>query len=77
MMTMEEILQIIREFSQDVVLRFNTRDVPPFIFDWMRAHPGQAVFYIVNGFLVFTPAALTGPLLTSMGWGASGPVAGE
>ncbi|KFZ07988.1 hypothetical protein V502_09630 [Pseudogymnoascus sp. VKM F-4520 (FW-2644)] len=53
------------------------RDVPPFIFDWMRAHPGQAVFYVVNGILVFTPAALTGPLLTSMGWGASGPVAGS
>lgn len=77
MMTLEEILQIIRDFFQDVVLRFNVRDVPPLIFEWMKAHPGQTVFYVVNGVLVFTPAFLTGPILASMGWVASGPAAGE
>lgn len=76
-MTLEEILRIIKDFFQGVVLQFNISDVPPFIFDWMRAHPGQTVFYVVNGVLVFTPAFLTGPVLASMGWGASGPTAGE
>ena len=76
-MTLEEILRIIKKFFQDVVLCFNVKDVPSFVFDWMRAHPGQTVFYVVNGVLVFTPAFLTGPILASMGWGASGPAAGE
>jgi len=32
---------------------------------------------VTNGILIFTPAALTGPLLPTMVFGASGPVAGE
>lgn len=76
-MTPEEILRLIMMFLQDQVFRFNIADVPPIIFGWMREHPGQTVFHIANGILIFTPAALTGPLLASMGWGAAGPTAGK
>ncbi|KFZ03520.1 hypothetical protein V501_09356, partial [Pseudogymnoascus sp. VKM F-4519 (FW-2642)] len=45
-------------------------------------HPRQSAFMIVNGILIFTPAALTSPLLATMGlatmgFGSSGPVAGS
>lgn len=41
------------------------------------ANRGQSAFPVTNGILIFTPAALPGPLLVAMGSGASGPVAGE
>ncbi|KFY10689.1 hypothetical protein V492_04902 [Pseudogymnoascus sp. VKM F-4246] len=75
--TVEDILRIIGDFFQDTVLQYNVRDVPPFVFEWMKEHPGQTVLYIANGVLVFTPASLTGPLLASMGWGAGGPISGS
>lgn len=59
------------------VFRFSVTDVPAVVFEWITAHPGQTVLLVVNGVVIFTPAALTGPLIASMGWGASGPVAGE
>jgi hypothetical protein len=77
MMTPEEIIRLITTFLQDHVYRFNIADVPPIVFGWMREHPGQTVFHIVNGVMVFTPGALTVPLLASMGWATSGPVGSE
>ncbi|KFY32997.1 hypothetical protein V495_08530 [Pseudogymnoascus sp. VKM F-4514 (FW-929)] len=74
MMTAEEIIRLITTFLQDHVYRFNIADVPPIVFGWMREHPGKTVFHIVNGVMVFTPGALTVPLLASMGWATSGPV---
>lgn len=76
-MTPEEIIRLITTFLQDHVYRFNIADVPPIVFRWMREHPGQTVFHIVNGVMVFTPGALTVPLLASMGWATSGPVGSE
>ena len=63
--------------SQSLVLRFSIGDVPAVVLRWITAHPGQSALLVTNGVLFFTPAALTGPLLATMGFGASGPVAGE
>ncbi|KAK0120219.1 hypothetical protein ONS95_011625 [Cadophora gregata] len=62
---------------QDQRFRFNITDVPAGILQWVTAKPGQTALLISNGILIFTPAALTGPLLATMGWGASGPIAGS
>lgn len=59
------------------VFRFNVTEVPAVVLEWIAAHPGQTGLFVVNGVLFFTPAALTGPLLATMGFGATGPVAGE
>ena len=59
------------------VFRFSVTNVPAVVFEWITAHPGQTALLVVNGVVIFTPAALTVPVLASMGWGASGPVAGE
>jgi hypothetical protein len=69
--------QALSVISQSLVLRFSVRDVPAVVLRWITAHPGQSALLVVNGVLIFTPAALTGPLLATMGFRASGPVAGE
>ncbi|KFY28660.1 hypothetical protein V493_02815, partial [Pseudogymnoascus sp. VKM F-4281 (FW-2241)] len=59
------------------VFRFSITTVPANILEWIAAHPGQTVLLVVNGFVIFTPAALTAPILAQMGFGATGPVAGS
>ena len=59
------------------VFRVSITKVLSVIHKWIIANPGQSAFITTNSFLVFTPAALTGPMLAAMGFGASGPVAGE
>lgn len=59
------------------VFQFNITTVPAVVLEWIAIHPGQTALLVVSGVPVFTPAFLTGPILASMGWGASGPVAGE
>lgn len=59
------------------VFRFSITTVPANILEWIAAHPGQTVLLVVNGFVIFTPAALTAPILAQMGFGATGPVAGK
>jgi hypothetical protein len=56
------------------VLRFSIRDIPAVVLRWIIVHPGQSVLLVANGVLIFTPAALIGPLLATMGFGASGPI---
>jgi hypothetical protein len=56
------------------VLQYSIRDVPAIVLRWIIAHPALLV---VNGVLISIPAALAGPLLATIGFGASGPVAGE
>jgi hypothetical protein len=59
------------------VLRFNVTEVPTVVLEWIAAHPSQTALLVVNGVLIFTPAALTGPLLAQLGFGAAGPVSGK
>jgi hypothetical protein len=47
------------------------------IVDWITAHPYQTAFLVVNGMIIVTPAAATVPILSAMGFSATGPVAGE
>jgi ammonia channel protein AmtB len=47
------------------------------IFDWIAAHPYQTAFHVANGVILVTPAAATVPILSAMGFSATGPVAGE
>jgi len=63
--------------AQSPVLQIGLRNVPSVVLKWITAHPGQSALVVANGVLLFTPAALTGPLLATMGFGASGPVAGS
>lgn len=74
-------LQIIQQATSSIVqgqtFRFSVTNVPAVVHKWVTANPGQAALLIGNGILIFTPAALTGPLLATMGFGASGPVAGS
>jgi hypothetical protein len=76
-MSLVGVQQALSGFAQSLVLRFSVRDVPAILLRWITAHPGQSALLVANGVLTFTPAALTAPLLAAMGFGASGPIAGE
>ncbi len=74
-------LQVIqRAFSnlvQSPVFQVSITNILAVVYRWITANPGQSALPVINSILTFTPAALTGPLLVTMGFGASGPVAGE
>jgi hypothetical protein len=76
-MSLQVIRQAVSGMAQSQVFQVSITNVPAVVHKWITAHPGQSAFIIANGILIFTPAALTGPLLATMGFGASGPVAGE
>lgn len=46
------------------------------IIAWIAEHPYQTIFHVLNGVVLFTPAAATVPILNALGFSASGPVAG-
>lgn len=46
------------------------------ILDWISEHPYQTAFQIVNGIIIFTPAAVTTPVLHLLGFRSLGPLAG-
>lgn len=71
------IKQAITDFAPSQTFRFNITTVPAAVLTWIAANPGQSALLVTNGILIFTPAALTAPLLATMGFGATGPVAGE
>ena len=76
-MSLAVLQQAVSGIAQSPVLRISLQNVPSVVLKWITAHPGQSALVVTNGVLFFTPAALTGPLLATMGFGASGPVAGE
>ena len=76
-MSLRVIRQVVSGTAQSQVFRISITNVPAVVLGWITTHPGQTALLITNGILIFTPAALTGPLLATMGFGASGPVAGE
>lgn len=59
------------------VFRFNVTALPAVVLESATANPSQTALIVANGVLFLTPAALTGPLLASMGFGPFGPVAGK
>jgi hypothetical protein len=76
-MSLQAIQQAVSGIAQNRVFRVSITNVPAVVHRWIAANPGQSALLIANGILVFTSAALTGPLLATMGFGASGPIAGE
>jgi hypothetical protein len=76
-MSLRAIRLAVSGIAQSRVFRVSITNVPAVVHRWIAANPGQSALLIANGILIFTPAALTGPLLATMGFGASGPVAGE
>ena len=76
-MSLQVIQQPVSGTAQSQVFRVSITNVPTVIHRWITANPGQSALLITNGILIFTPAALTGPLLATMGFGASGLVTGE
>ncbi|TGO22140.1 hypothetical protein BPAE_0180g00060 [Botrytis paeoniae] len=40
---------------------------------WIKAHPYQTAFYVVNGIVFFAPAASSGPILWVLGFSGKGP----
>jgi hypothetical protein len=58
-------------------MNFDARRAPAVVLEWIKAHPGQTALIVVNGAIIFSPAALTVPLLSTMGFGAQGPIAGK
>lgn len=76
-MSLQVIQQAVSGIAQSRAFQISITNVPAVVHRWITANPGQSALLITNGILIFTPAALTGPLLATMGFGASGPVAGE
>jgi hypothetical protein len=76
-MSLQVIQQAVSGITQSQVFRVSITNVPAVVYRWITANLGQSALLITNGILIFTPAALTSPLLATMGFGASGPVAGE
>ena len=76
-MSLQAIQQAVSGIAPSRVFRVSITNVPAVVHRWIAANLGQSVLLIANGILIFTPTALTGPLLATMGFGASGPIAGE
>lgn len=76
-MSLQAIQQAVSSIAPSRMFRVSITNVPAVVHRWIAANPGQSALLIANGILIFTPAALTGPLLATIGFGASGPVAGE
>ena len=76
-MSLQVIRQVVSGTAQSQVFLISITNVPAVVLRWITTRPGQSPLLITNGILIFTPAALTGPLLTTMGFEASAPVAGE
>ncbi|ATZ55780.1 hypothetical protein BCIN_12g03410 [Botrytis cinerea B05.10] len=43
--------------------------------NWIKAHPYQTAFYVMNGIVFFAPAASSGPVLWTLGFSDKGPKA--
>ncbi|PQE30880.1 integral component of membrane protein [Rutstroemia sp. NJR-2017a WRK4] len=48
-------------------------DLPQTIKDWIKAHPYQTAFHVVNGIVFFVPSAASGPVLWILGYTSAGP----
>ncbi|KAF2821362.1 hypothetical protein CC86DRAFT_459030 [Ophiobolus disseminans] len=53
----------------------NATQVPQIVLDWIAQHPYQTAFHVVNGVVLFTPAAITVPFFSALGFSAVGPAA--
>ena len=68
-MSLQVIQQAVSGIAQSRVFRVSITNVPAVVHRWTATNPGQSALIIANGILIFTPAAVTGPLLATMGFG--------
>jgi hypothetical protein len=50
--------------------------IPQVMIDWVVEHPYQTVIHITNGVILCTPAAITAPIFSTLGFSAVGPASG-
>jgi hypothetical protein len=44
--------------------------------DWVTEHPYQTAMHVANGVILCTPAAVTVPIFSALGFSTVGPAAG-
>lgn len=76
-MSLQGIQLAISSIVQGRVIQTGIANVPAVVYTWIAANPRQSALLLTNGALIFTPAVVTAPLLSTMGFAATGPVAGE
>jgi hypothetical protein len=67
--------------AKDQLIAIEYSELPQEVLDWIKEHPHQTVFHVVSGVVFFAPGVITTPittpLLSWLGFSASGPVAGK
>lgn len=58
------------------VLYIAKSQLPEEVAQWIAEHPGQTAFIVIGGAVFFAPFLITVPVLSSLGFTASGVVAG-
>ncbi|RDW83501.1 hypothetical protein BP5796_04992 [Coleophoma crateriformis] len=76
-MSLQFLHQTTSGIVQSQTFQFGITSVPTAIQGWITTNPRQTALLISSGILNVTPATLTSPLLATMGFGASGPIAGS
>ncbi|CAD6448559.1 5d558a13-fd05-4f23-bccc-fffb150ad03d [Sclerotinia trifoliorum] len=70
--------QLPLEFRDEVkkahakIYEIEWKDLPVDIQDYIREHPWQSAFYVVNGVVFFAPAISSGPILWALGYAGKG-----
>jgi hypothetical protein len=54
----------------------STLSLPAVVLTWITDHPYQSAFHAFNGVILCTPAAITVPIFSALGFSAAGPAAG-
>ena len=47
-------------------------ELPAETLRYIQENPGQTLFYVVNGVVLYSPGLVYGPILDALGWGAVG-----
>jgi hypothetical protein len=76
-MSLQVIQRAVSDLVQNPVFQVSITNILAVVHRWITANPGQSALSVTNSIQIFTPAALTGSLLVTMGFVAPGPVAGE
>jgi hypothetical protein len=53
-----------------------TLPLPQVMRDWVTEHPYQTAMHVANGVILCTPAAVTVPIFSALGFSTVGPAAG-
>jgi hypothetical protein len=76
-MSLKVIQKVVGNIVQSRVPRGSITHVSASAHSWIAAHPGRSGLLAINSIVIFAPGALIYPFLAAIGFGASGPIAGE